>query len=83
MNEIIERYFSVYLDVVRRAGGEVTEILGDGLLALFEGADVKASARAAFRAALEIQARTRALNERHRVRHDPVSVHMGLNAGPA
>lgn len=34
MNEVIERYFSVYLDVVRRAGGEVTEVLGDGLLAL-------------------------------------------------
>ncbi len=83
MNEIIERYFSVYLDVIRRAGGEVTEIVGDGLLALFEGAELKASARAAFRSASEIQARTRALNERRGARHDPVTVHMGLNAGPA
>lgn len=39
MNEIREAYFSKYLDIVRATGGEVTEILGDGLLALFEGPD--------------------------------------------
>lgn len=83
MNAVIERYFSVYLDVVRRAGGEVTEVLGDGLLALFERQGLEGNARAAFGAALTIQARTRALNERHSARHDPVTVNIGLNAGPA
>ena len=83
MNEVIERYFSVYLDVVRRAGGEVTEVLGDGLLALFEGSDLEGNARAAFQAALEIEARTRRLNDRRRRRHDPITVNLGLNAGRA
>jgi class 3 adenylate cyclase len=83
MNEVIERYFSVYLDVVRRAGGDVTEVLGDGLLALFEGSDLKGNAQAAFEAALEIEARTRRLNDRRRRRHDPITVNIGLNAGRA
>lgn len=85
MNEVIERYFSAYLDVVRRLGGEITDILGDGLLALFEGARLETStrARAAFGAALEIQSETRALNERRGPRHDPITVNIGLNAGPA
>lgn len=83
MNEVIERYFSVYLDVVRRAGGDVTEVLGDGLLALFEGSDLKENAQAAFKAALEIEAQTRRLNDRRRRRHDPITVNIGLNAGRA
>ncbi len=81
MNDIIERYFSEYLDVIHRSGGEVIDVLGDGLLALFAGADRADNVRAAFAAALQIQARTRALNERRR--HDPITVHIGLNAGRA
>ncbi len=70
MNAAIERYFSAYLDVIRGAGGDVTEVLGDGLLALFEGSDLKKNALAAFEVALEIEAQTRRLNERRRRRHD-------------
>jgi class 3 adenylate cyclase len=83
MNAVIERYFSTYLDVIRGAGGEVTEVLGDGLLALFEGSDLEKNAQAAFEVALEIEARTRRLNERRRRRHDPITVNIGLNAGRA
>ncbi len=75
-------YSSEYLDIVRAAGGEVTEVLGDGLLALFDGLDFKEDVRAALRAARRIQARTAALNRRRR-RHDPITVNIGLNAGPA
>jgi class 3 adenylate cyclase len=82
MNEVRETYFSEYLDIVRAAGGEVTEILGDGLLALFEGPDLKASVSAVLTAARRIQARTVGLNRRRR-RHDPITVNIGLNAGPA
>jgi len=83
MNEVVERYFTAYLDVVHRSGGEVIDVLGDGLLALFQGADPETNVRAAFGAAVQIQARTRALNERRRRRHDPIAVHLGLNAGRA
>jgi class 3 adenylate cyclase len=83
MNSLIEAYFSRHLDIVRRFGGEVTELSGDGLLALFEGADTATIARSAFAAALQVHAHTRALNQRRRRRHDPITVNIGLNVGPA
>lgn len=83
MNGVRETYFSEYLDIVRAAGGEVTEVLGDGLLALFEGPDIRENVRAALAAARRIQARTTELNRRRRRRHDPITVNIGLNAGPA
>ncbi len=83
MNRIKETYFSEYLDIVRAAGGEVTEVLGDGLLALFEGPGIRENVRAALAAARRIQARTAELNARRRRRHDPITVNIGLNAGPA
>lgn len=83
MNAVIERYFSAYLDVVRKAGGEVTEILGDGLLALFEAEAVRDAARAALRAAVEIETRTQQLNGHAGRRHDAITVNIGVNAGSA
>lgn len=82
MNALFETYFSAFLDEVRAAGGEVTEVMGDGLLALFEADDVRHSALAALRAALGVRRRTEGLNRRRR-RHDPVTVNMGLHAGEA
>lgn len=83
MNKVIERYFSAYLDVIRRAGGEVTEVLGDGLLGLFEGERVRAIAAAALGAAMEIETQTWKLNDRRRRRHDAITVNIGFNAGSA
>ncbi len=82
MTVVIERYFSRYLDAVRAAGGEVTEVLGDGLLALFEAPAVDVAARAALQAGRAVQRDTCALNGR-RGDHDPITVNMGLNAGVA
>ena len=82
MNALLETYFSEFLDVVRAAGGEVTEVMGDGLLALFEADDARLSALAGLRAALGVRRRTQRLNARRR-RHDAVTVNMGLNAGEA
>ncbi|HKW95593.1 MAG TPA: adenylate/guanylate cyclase domain-containing protein [Methylomirabilota bacterium] len=82
MNTLLETYFSEFLDVVRVAGGEVTEVMGDGLLALFEVPDARLAALAALGAALGVRRRTARLNGR-RPRHDPVTVNMGLNAGEA
>lgn len=83
MNRVIETYFSRHLDVVRAAGGEVTEVLGDGLVALFEGRSLRENTGRAVRAALEIRRSTRELNARERDRHDPIVVNIGLNAGTA
>lgn len=83
MNRVIERYFSRFLDVVREGGGEITEILGDGLVALFEGSSLRENARRALAAALQIRRAAAELNATEDRRHDPIVVNMGINAGPA
>jgi class 3 adenylate cyclase len=83
MNEVFEAYFAEFLDVVCNCGGDVTEILGDGFLALFEGGDMRGNVAAAFRAAVEIRDRTGLLNPRRADRHEPITVNVGLNAGRA
>lgn len=83
MNDVFEAYFSEFLDGIRFSGGEVTEVLGDGLLALFEGGDLRENVASAVQAAIEVQARAHDLNQRRRGRHDPITVNLGLNAGRA
>ena len=83
MNRVIETYFSRFLDIVREAGGEVTEVLGDGLVALFEGPSIRENTARAILAALRIRESTRKLNAREGDRHDPIVVNIGLNAGRA
>lgn len=81
MNEVIETYFSSYLDAVRGFKGEITEVLGDGLMAIFDGPDLRASAEAAMNATERIRTVTAALNRRRSWRHDTIALHIGLNAG--
>ena len=83
MNDVIETYFSRYLDAVRAFDGEVTELLGDGLLAIFEGPDLRASVEAAMNATDRIRTVTAVLNQRRSRRHDPIALHIGFNAGQA
>ena len=83
MERVIERYFSRFLDAVHDRGGEITEILGDGLLALFEGRSLRADAARALSAALGIVEAAEALNAARRHGHDAIIVNIGINAGPA
>ena len=83
MARVIERYFSRFLDVVREAGGEITEILGDGLLALFLGRSPGANAARALSAALGVREAAAALNAARRRGRDPIVVNIGINAGAA
>jgi class 3 adenylate cyclase len=83
MNDVIETYFSSYLDAVRTFDGEVTEVLGDGLLAIFEGPDLRESIEAAMNATDRIRTVTAVLNQRRSRRHDPIAIHIGLSAGQA
>src|SRR3989304_2627995 len=64
MNDVIETYFSGYLDAVRAFDGEVTEVLGDGLLAIFEGPQLQASVEAAMNAIDRIRTVTALRNRR-------------------
>ncbi len=83
MSNVIETYFSRYLGAIHAFGGSVTEVMGDGLLAIFEGPDRAHNATAAVSAADGIRVVTIELNRLRAGRHDPISVHIGMNAGPA
>jgi class 3 adenylate cyclase len=83
MNRLLETYFSRYFEIVRQTGGEVTEFLGDGVLAIFEKPSLEENVFSAVAASLKIRRATRELNLREARRHDPVIVNIGLNAGAA
>jgi class 3 adenylate cyclase len=80
---LIERYFSHFLDCIQEEGGDITEMAGDGIMALFRSSDGQEHARKAARAALKILEVTRRLNREHPDAGTPVAVHMGLNSGRA
>jgi adenylate cyclase len=81
LNRLIERYFSTFLDHIHDAGGDINETAGDGFMAIFHDADIRAHAIKTVDTALAIQAATDRLNAENRVQ--PLSIHMGVNSGVA
>lgn len=83
VSTLIERYFSHFLDCILEEGGDVAELAGDGVMALFRDGDPQDHARHAARAALRILEVTERLNREPAGAGTPVAVHMGLNSGRA
>jgi class 3 adenylate cyclase len=78
LNELVERYFSAFLDRIQEMGGDINETAGDGFMAIFQDAD---HATRSVDAALALLQATAALNsdaDQH-----PLQIHMGLNTGTA
>ena len=78
LNELVERYFSAFLDRIQEMGGDINETAGDGFMAIFQDAD---HATRSVDAALALLRATAALNsdaDQH-----PLQIHMGLNTGTA
>ncbi|MBW2391386.1 MAG: GAF domain-containing protein, partial [Deltaproteobacteria bacterium] len=86
VNTIIESYFGAFLDEILRAGGDVNETAGDGLMVLFQNEDRDRHARAAVTAAVGIQRITREINAERLAanpRAEQVEMHIGVNTGIA
>jgi len=81
LNEIIETYFSSYIDDIHDNGGDISEIAGDGLMILFRDPDPLAHARAAARTALRVRAKTARINNERRNRWPPIIINIGINSG--
>ncbi len=81
LDRLVERYFSVCLDHVRRAGGDINETAGDGFMALFQAADRGRHAAAAAGAALALVAAAGHTETGDGL--EPLHVHLGLNSGVA
>ena len=81
LNAIVERYFSVFLDRICEAGGDMNETTGDGFLAIFHDADRLKHSATAVDTALSLLAATDRLNQE--TDQSPLAIHMGLSSGTA
>jgi len=83
VNDMVESHFSRYLECIRRHGGEVNEVAGDGLMVIFKDGDSETHAREAVNAALEIIEVNGELNEKFSDPWGTVHLHLGINSGKA
>ena len=81
VQEMLERYFSSFLEVVHGAGGLVSNTMGDGLMAIFQDLGPADHAHSAVDSAVALFAETDRLNGDNKVQ--PLQLHMGLNSGRA
>ena len=84
LNQLVQTYFSGFLEIIQRQHGDINETAGDGLMVIFQ-AQPTASDHAlnATRAAFAIRQRTDQLNEEYGGVFPPVQLHMGINSGEA
>ena len=81
VNFLVEKYFSEFLDDVRKGNGEINETAGDGLMIIFKEKDREAHARTAVSTAIGIHYKTLKVNAELRGKFDPTVVNMGINSG--
>jgi len=79
---LLNDYADAVISAIRKAGGEVLKLIGDGVLAIFRADDPAAACRAALRAESSLRRRVQALNARRTVDGRPVTlVYLGLHIG--
>ncbi len=83
VNDMVEGHFSRYLECVRRHGGEVNEVAGDGLMVIFQEKENGLHAREAVLAAMEIIRENGRLNKAYTYPWGKVDLHLGVNSGKA
>ncbi len=89
LNQLVQTYFSSFLEIIRQHHGDVNETAGDGLMMIFQRRHGAARdgdedhALNATRAALAIRQKTAELNEEYARVFPPIQLHMGINTGQA
>jgi class 3 adenylate cyclase len=88
VNAVIEKMFSSFVDPIHRSHGEINETSGDAFMIIFKDHDPKTNAMNAVKAAFEIAARSRALNQTLSLETGfsgikPMAVNMGISSGTA
>jgi adenylate cyclase len=79
---MLNDYAEAQVEAIEGRGGHVLKFIGDGLLAIFPGAEEASACRNALDAADDFRARIRALNERRAAALAPVSdAHVALHVG--
>ncbi|MBT8406693.1 MAG: hypothetical protein KJP05_04495, partial [Deltaproteobacteria bacterium] len=83
LNEVVEKYFSVFMDAIYANNGDVNETAGDGLMVLFLNEDKATNASEAVQTALTIREKAASIKEESSVLSEPLVINMGINSGPA
>ena len=83
LNEVVEKYFSVFMDAIYANNGDVNETAGDGLMVLFHSEDQVTNALEAVRTALTIKEKASSIKEESGVLSEPLVINMGINSGLA
>jgi class 3 adenylate cyclase len=81
LNDLVERYFSLFLSRIRAEGGDINETAGDGLMILFQAGRPDEHAAAAIRTALAIREKMVVANREARKAHPPICVNIGISSG--
>jgi DNA-binding response OmpR family regulator len=81
VNFLVEKYFSEFLDDIRKGNGEINETAGDGLMIIFHEEDRERHARTAVSTAIAIYYKTLKVNAELRGNFEPTVVNMGINSG--
>jgi len=84
LNQLVQTYFSSFLEIIQSHHGDVNETAGDGLMVIFQS-DRSSTDHAlnATRAAFAIHLRTNVLNEEYGGMFPAIQLHMGINTGEA
>ncbi|MEE9239819.1 MAG: adenylate/guanylate cyclase domain-containing protein, partial [bacterium] len=84
VNNVIERYFSAFLDIVTEFKGDINETAGDGLMVIFhDDEEPMAHAANAVEAAIRIRSRTAEFNSQKAAGYPEVLANIGINTGVA
>lgn len=84
LNQLVQTYFSSFLEIIQAHHGDINETAGDGLMVIFQaGRAATDHALNATRAAFAIRQKTAALNEEYGGIFPAVQLHMGINTGEA
>jgi len=81
INRAIEAYFSMFFDLIRKAGGDVNETAGDGMMVIFLDPNTRQHARNAVQAAVEIKHTCDEYAERRDPDLFPIRVNIGISSG--
>lgn len=82
-NDIVERYFSVFIDAIYENNGDVMETAGDSLMVLFLSEDKTTNALEAARSALMIREKTTLVNQESGLSSQPLKINIGVSSGQA
>ena len=84
LNQLVQTYFSSFLEIIQAHHGDINETAGDGLMVIFQPHPTATDhALNTTRAAFAIRQRVVKLNEEYGGVFPPVQLHMGINTGDA